>query len=78
MASKRPIVSSDLPSLREVLTDKEALFFEAGNSGDLAMAIQKISGNPELSDQLSYNAYEKVKEYTWDKRAEKIIRKLCH
>ena len=76
MASKRPIVSSDLPSLREVLTDKEALFFEAGNSGDLATAIQKISGNPELSDQLSYNAYEKVKEYTWDKRAKKILMEI--
>lgn len=76
MASKRPIISSDLPSLREVLTDKEALFFEAGNQRDLAGAIRKVSENPELAGQLSYNAYEKVKEYTWDKRAKKIIKIL--
>ena len=43
MASKRPIVSSNLPSLKEVLTDQEAMFFEAGDPGDLAEAIQKIA-----------------------------------
>ena len=74
MASRRPIVCSDLPSLREILTDKEALFFEAGNPSDLTKAIQKIAGNQELPEQLVYNAYKKVQEYTWDKRAEKIIR----
>lgn len=73
MAAQRPIVSSDLPSLREVLTDKEAVFFEAGNPSNLAEAIKKIAENQELSDQLSRNAYLKVKDYTWSKRAEKII-----
>jgi|SRR3989344_6425875 len=73
MASCRPIVSSDLPSLREVLSDKEAVFFEAGNSKDLVRAIQKIVKNQELSEQLTSNAYKKVQEYTWDKRAGKII-----
>lgn len=73
MASKRPIISSDLPSLREILTDNEALFFEAGNPSDLAKAIEKIAVNSGLASQLSYNAYKKVQEYTWDKRAEDII-----
>lgn len=73
MASRRPIVSSDLLSLREILTEKEALFFEAGNPKDLARAVREISQNQELADQLSQNAYLKVKDYTWSKRAEKII-----
>lgn len=73
MASKRPIISSDLPSLREILTEKEAVFFEAGNQNDLAKAIQKTVGDQRLGEQLSYNAYEKVKGYTWDDRVKKII-----
>src|SRR3989338_818420 len=73
IASQRPIISSDLASLREVLTDKEALFFEPGNPKDLARAIKEIYENKELAKQLSCNAYRKVKDYTWSKRAEKII-----
>src|SRR3989338_284835 len=73
MASRRPIISSDLPSLREILTEKEALFFEAGNPADLVRAIKKIFEDKDLSEKLSYNAYQKVKDYTWEKRAKKII-----
>lgn len=73
MASRRPIVSSDLPSLREILTGQEALFFEAGNPEDLARAVKEVVQNQKLADQLSRNAYLKVKDYTWSKRAEEII-----
>lgn len=76
MASRRPIVSSDLPSLREILTDREAMFFEAGNSKDLAGVINRIFQNENLSEKLSYNSYQKVKNYTWDKRADKIIGRI--
>ncbi len=76
MAVRRPIISSDLPSLREVLTDQEAVFFEAGNSEDLARAVKSIFQNQELSEKLSYNAYRKVQDYTWDNRVSSLL-KTC-
>lgn len=76
MAAKRPIVSSDLPSLKEVLTDNEAVFFEAGNVHDLIRAIKEINGNSELSERLAFNAFRKVKNYTWKERAKKVLKEI--
>ena len=73
MASQRPIVASDLPSIREILNDKNAFFFEPDNPKDLADAIKKILENRNLSDMISKQAFEDVKNYTWQKRAEKIL-----
>jgi glycosyltransferase involved in cell wall biosynthesis len=75
MASKRPMVVSDLPSLREVLRDGDtALFIRPDNSADLAQAILKVCSDTDLYKKLSENAYKDVLEnYTWKKRAEKIL-----
>jgi|SRR3989344_9061093 len=73
MASGKPIVASNLPSLREVLNDKNAFFFEPDNPKDLADAIKKILENRNLSNMISKQAFEDVKNYTWQKRAEKIL-----
>lgn len=71
MAAERPIVVSDLPSMREVLDDDSAFFFESENSTDLAAKIQEaLESNSSAKTRL---AKKKVLEYTWDKRAEKII-----
>lgn len=73
MASGRPIVASNLPSLREILNDKNAVFFEPDNPQDLADVIKKILENRNLGDRISKQALEDVKKYSWDKRAEKAI-----
>ena len=71
MASKRPIVASDLPSIKEVLMhEKNAFLFEADNEKDLARKIRSVI----IQDckNLVENAYEEVKKYTWDGRAKSI------
>lgn len=73
MASGRPIVASDLPALREVLNDKNALFFKPDSSADLARAIKMLKSSQMLGYHLSQQALADVKEYTWDKRAQKIL-----
>ena len=73
MASGRPIIASDLPALREILNDKNALFFEPGNADDLARAIKMLKQSQALGYHLSQQALSDVKEYTWDKRALKIL-----
>ncbi len=71
MASGIPMVVSDLPSLREVVSEKEAFFVPADDPQALARAI---TGALDASDGpvRALRAKEKVAEYTWDKRAERI------
>lgn len=73
MAAERPIVSSDLPSLREVLDEKTAVLFRPDNERILADAIKNIMSDSSLEVDIVNNAALKVKEFTWDKRAIKIL-----
>ncbi len=73
MAAERPIVSSDLPSLREVLNHRNATFFKPDSARSLSEAVLTLLANPELQRKLAHQAREDVKEYTWGKRAGKII-----
>ena len=73
MASGVPIVASDLPSLREILNDKNALLVKSDNPGDLKRGIETILNDKKLAENISKQALADVKEYTWEKRAEKIL-----
>ncbi|MFH0804158.1 MAG: glycosyltransferase family 4 protein [Candidatus Zambryskibacteria bacterium] len=75
MASKKPIIATDLPSLREVLTDgRNSLLVPPGDARALAYAIVKLKENPDIGNKMADKAYLDVSEkYTWKIRAEKII-----
>ena len=73
MASKRPIIASDLPSIREVVSENNVLFFKPDDEVDLANKIEKLVNDNKLQNKLIKNAHEMVKNYTWEKRAKKII-----
>jgi glycosyltransferase involved in cell wall biosynthesis len=73
MASGRPIVASDLPALREVLRpDENAVLVEAGNAGALAAGVARVLGDARLAARLAARAREDVRDWTWDKRAERV------
>jgi len=72
MASERPIVASDLPSLREVLTPENALLVRADDPKALAEGILKLLEDGAFADRLAAAAKRDVAEFTWDKRAKKI------
>jgi len=74
MASGRPIIASDLPALREVLNDQNALFFKPEDTDDLARAVKTLKSSQMLGYHLSQQALADVKQYTWTKRAEKILK----
>jgi len=73
MASKRPIIASNLPSIKNIVNEDEVLFFEPDNEKDLASKIEFLISNKNLQEKLAKNAYKKVKNYTWNKRAKKIV-----
>ena len=74
MASGVPIVASDLPVIREILNENNAVFVEPDNTKSLMQGIKKVLTNKELADKLKTQAYQDVQNYTWQKRAEKILK----
>lgn len=73
MASRRPIVASDLPSIREILNENNCVFFEPDNSKNLADKIKSVLRDNRLTEKVVEQAYGDVKQYAWEKRARNII-----
>jgi len=71
MASGRPIIYSKLPIIDEVLSDC-ATSFNPDDPNDLALKISGIYKNSENNS--SQKTLDKVKNFTWQARAERIIR----
>jgi glycosyltransferase involved in cell wall biosynthesis len=73
LAMGRPIVASDLPAFREVLTDRQnALLFEPGSPAALARAVRAVLDDPQLAAALAGRASQTAADYTWDRRAERL------
>ncbi|MFA6307038.1 MAG: glycosyltransferase [Patescibacteria group bacterium] len=73
LAAGRPIIASDLPSIKEILNDKNCLFCRPGDSEDLAEKIKQALNDPVLSVKLSGQAVSDAEQYGWDKRAKNIL-----
>ncbi len=75
MASGAAIISTDLPSIREVVTNmNNAILVRAGDTEEYVNKLLQLSLDSGLRDTLSINAAALVLEkYTWDKRAEMIL-----
>ncbi len=75
MAAQRPIVASDLPSIREVVDENDVWFFEAGNVSALVKVLGDFCGlEQSVVDSKIFSAYKKVLNLTWVKRAERILK----
>jgi glycosyltransferase involved in cell wall biosynthesis len=74
MASGVPIVASDLPALREILQNGiNALLVPPDDPSGMILGIHKLLGDSDFAKILAKNARERVKEYTWTKRASTIL-----
>ena len=75
MAAAKPMVVSDLPVLREVLTHGvTALLCDPEDIESWIDALERLKDDPDLANRLGTAAYEEFKaKYTWRARAERII-----
>ncbi len=73
MASGRPIVSTDLPTIREVLNDENAIIVRPGDPEALARGISSIFSDPARGQRLAVRARIDVERYTWRARARGIL-----
>jgi glycosyltransferase involved in cell wall biosynthesis len=69
-----PIITPDLPNLREIVDESCAVFVPAwGDVGALADAIRRVGSDPALRTRLGAAAAERARAYTWDARAERVL-----
>lgn len=73
MASGVPIVASDLPSIREILNERTAVFFTPDDAASLAEKLQELLKDSVRAQSISKRAHSEVQQYSWDNRAKRII-----
>ena len=77
MAAGRPIICSDLPALREVLSNQiNALLVPPGDSAAIAQAAQRLLSDPALGQRLADQARQDVAGHTWNSRAAQSLERL--
>lgn len=72
MASRRPIIASGIPSIREVLNEKNSVLYQAGDFESLVSSLKRVVGDRELEHRICRQANLDVTQYTWENRAEAI------
>lgn len=65
-----PVACSRLPTLEEHFGEDELLFFEPGDSADLARALLAIAQDPAGAAQRAERARARCEEYRWQRNAE--------
>jgi glycosyltransferase involved in cell wall biosynthesis len=73
MAAGRAIVTADLPVIREVLNEGNAVFCEPDEVGKWKVEIEGLLANEARRVELGKQAKEDVRGYTWVARAERIL-----
>lgn len=73
MASGRPIVASDLPSLREILDGRCALLVQPDDPRALAAGIRATLEEPVAAAARAQRALERVQSMDWSARAGRIL-----
>ena len=73
MASGRPILASELPSIREILTEEMAYFVHPNDPEALARGIRDAALHTEESERKASRALREVARYSWASRARSIL-----
>ena len=73
MAAGRSIVSSDLPVIREVLNEQNAVFCKPDDVGEWRLVIQALLDDEDRRAALGNQARLDVQGYTWMARAQRIL-----
>jgi glycosyltransferase involved in cell wall biosynthesis len=73
LACGRPVLSGDLPVLREVLSPQNALLLPSGEAEVWATAILALQGDPTWRAALGEQARRSAAGYSWTARAGRIL-----
>lgn len=73
MACKCPVVTSNIPALREVVGGA-ALLFNPYNVEEMAETIVKVLTNSELKKELIRKGLKRSKQFSWEKTASETLK----
>ena len=73
MAAGCAVVAADLPSVREVLAEDEAVWATPGDPQALAAGIRRLVNHPEQARRMGESLRQRARHYTWEARAEKLV-----
>lgn len=68
-----PVVVSDLPSIREIVSEKEAFLVQPDDPLALAAGIRQAFEGVDVRVRRARNGWQRSKEFSWQKRADKIV-----
>jgi len=73
-AAGRPIVAADLPVVRELLGEGEALFFQPGDSTNLARQVIYLLSPRKEAQAMGERAARRVREaFTWERAGRQLL-----
>ncbi|MDE1919370.1 MAG: glycosyltransferase family 4 protein [Patescibacteria group bacterium] len=74
LAAGRPVVASDTPALREIVSEKEALFYAPDDARDLARAAARAAaGGDDVMARVAAGK-RRASDCSWRARARRILR----
>jgi glycosyltransferase involved in cell wall biosynthesis len=73
MACGRPILSSNLPVLQEVLQPEFAFLLPPDHPNAWVAALRDLAGNPQQRAELGLRARAHALGYSWEARARRVL-----
>ena len=73
LAAAKPIVAADLPTVRDLLSEDTAMFYQPGNTDALTNVISKLITDPEFAAKLASNGFNLVQNHSWNNRMNRIL-----
>lgn len=73
MAANRPLVTSDLPTVRDVLSEETAVFCAPGSTDSFVKALLWIVGHSDQAKERAAAAAALVRHHTWPERMARIL-----
>ena len=81
MASGKPLILSDIPGVRDVISKEEGFIVEPLDPEEIKEALEKVWNAPEMAKQMGQKGRERVEKlFSWEKVSkdiEKIFYEVC-
>lgn len=74
MAADRPMITTDLAPIREILNGEQAILIPPDDPGALSQKIEKLASDEDLAKKLSGNALARSSEYSWEEGIRDLIK----
>ena len=73
MATGKPLILSDIPGVRDVISNEEGFIVEPLDPEAIKESIQKIWNSPEMAKQMGRKGRERVERlFSWEKVSKDI------